>query len=132
MNIKKGDFVRTKEGAFGKIIEIIEKGKGVRYGGERLTDKIIVIDTQRVKNIRIIEDDIKCIGDNPLKLLESGDFLNFQKILYIEQKDIYGAVALIFFDHGDFWEKVELDTLKEVCVVPKEIFERNQINLKKL
>lgn len=130
MYIQKGKFVRTKEGDFGRITEIIKEGTGVRCLGEDLKDKIIIIETPYIKNLRISEDQVKMTSKSPIKLLEKGDFINNRQIRYIEQNEAYGNIALIYFNDSEFFETVDISTSKKVNVVFKEKYEKNIINFK--
>lgn len=65
-------------------------------------------------------------------LLKAGDFLNSRKIKYIEYKEIYGDVALIFFEDSDDFERIDLANLREAFILTQERYEINKIDLKKL
>lgn len=131
MNIKEGNFVRTKQGQFGLIKKIILKGQGVRYAGETLNDEIIIINTTKIKNLRITEADVEVTGNNPIKLLQPGDFINAKKIHeIIEGVDqiliLFIDSTYIYLSKENFGEKI-IDT-----VITKENYMRILIDWERL
>ena len=53
MEIKVGEYVRTKNGLIGKVNKIELKGSGVRFGGEFLTDEIIQFNDGKIYERRV-------------------------------------------------------------------------------
>ena len=81
--IEVGEYVRTKKGLIGKVNKIELAGKGVRYGGEFITDTIIQFNDGKVYERRVREKDIVKHSKNIIDLIEVGDYVNDYKILNI-------------------------------------------------
>ncbi len=73
--IEVGEYVRTKNGLIGTLIEISEAGSGVRYAGEFITDKIFSIYTKPHTEVRLKDRDIAKHSKNIKKLIDVGDIV---------------------------------------------------------
>lgn len=76
MEIKVGEYVRTKNGLIGKVNKIELAGSGVRFGGEYLSDTIIQFNDGKVYERRVKEKDIIKHSFNLIDLIEVGDYVN--------------------------------------------------------
>ena len=70
MEIKVGDYVRTKNGIIGTLIEISKAGNGTRYAGEYITDTIISIYTKQHTEVRVKDKEVKSHSNNIIELIE--------------------------------------------------------------
>ena len=80
MEIRVGEYVRTKNGLIGKVNKIELKGSGTRFGGEYLTDTIIQFNDGKVYERRIKDNYIVNHSKNIIDLIELGDFVNGIKV----------------------------------------------------
>lgn len=76
MEIKVGEYVRTKNGLIGKVNKIELAGSGVRFGGEYLSDTIIQFNDGKVYERRVKEKGIIKHSFNLIDLIEVGDYVN--------------------------------------------------------
>lgn len=76
MEIKVGEYVRTKNGLIGKVNKIELAGSGVRFGGEYLSETIIQFNDGKVYERRVKEKDIIKHSFNLIDLIEVGDYVN--------------------------------------------------------
>ena len=97
MEIKVGEYVRTKNGLIGKVNKIELAGSGVRFGGEYLSDTIIQFNDGKVYERRVKEKDIIKHSKNIIDLIEPGDIVNnhYVKAVYLD-----GAVKYIKLDNA--------------------------------
>lgn len=70
MEIKVGEYVRTKNGLIGKVNKIEIAGSGVRFGGEFLTDTIIQFNDGKVYERRVKDKNIVKHSKNIIDLIE--------------------------------------------------------------
>lgn len=80
IEIRVGEYVRTKNGLIGKVNKIELKGSGTRFGGEYLTDTIIQLNDGKVYERRIKDNYIVNHSKNIIDLIELGDFVNGIKV----------------------------------------------------
>ena len=97
MEIKVGEYVRTKNGLIGKVNKIELKGSGVRFGGEFLTDEIIQFNDGKIYERRVKDKDITKYSKNIIDLIEVGDIVFIQDVLnndfvYIYDDEMLKAV----------------------------------------
>lgn len=78
MEIKVGEYVRTKNGIIGTLIEISKAGNGTRYAGEYITDTIISIYTKPHTEVRVKDKEVKSHSKNIIDLIEVGDILKLK------------------------------------------------------
>ena len=78
--IQVGEYVRTKNGIIGTLIEISKAGNGARYAGEYITDTIISIYTNPHKEVRVKDKEVKSHSENIIDLIEEGDYVNGGKV----------------------------------------------------
>lgn len=83
MDIKVGEYVRTKNGLIGKVNKIELVGSGVRFGGEFLTDTIIQFNDGKIYERRVKDKDIVKHSSNIIDLIEAEDIVNGYRILEI-------------------------------------------------
>ena len=76
MEIKVGEYVRTKNGLIGKVNKIELAGSGVRFGGEYLSETIIQFNDGKVYERRVKEKDVIKHRFNLIDLIEVGDYVN--------------------------------------------------------
>ena len=76
--IEAGEYVKTKKGLIGKVNKIELAGKGVRYGGEFITDTIIQFNDGKVYERRVREKDIVKHSKNILDLIEEKDIIEYK------------------------------------------------------
>ena len=79
MEIKVGEYVRTKNGLIGKVNKIELAGSGVRFGGEYLSETIIQFNDGKVYERRVKEKDITKHSFNLIDLLEVRRLCKFRK-----------------------------------------------------
>ena len=89
MEIKVGEYVRTKNGLIGKVNKIELAGSGVRFGGEYLSDTIIQFNDGKVYERRVKEKDIIKHSFNLIDLIEVGDIVFIQDVLNNDYVYIY-------------------------------------------
>lgn len=89
MEIKVGEYVRTKNGLIGKVNKIELKGSGVRFGGEFLTDEIIQFNDGKIYERRVKDKDITKYSKNIIDLIEVGDFINGNRVYKITSACVY-------------------------------------------
>lgn len=77
MEIKVGEYIRTK---YGIITKIVNTDEYCRYFGERLEDTIYIVDNEKLK-YRLNAEDIKKHSFNIVDLIEEGDYVNGKKVL---------------------------------------------------
>lgn len=70
MEIKVGEYVRTKNGLIGKANKIELAGNGTRYGGEFLTDTIIQFNDGKVYERRVKDKNIVKHSKDIIDLIE--------------------------------------------------------------
>ena len=70
MEIKVGEYVRTKNGLIGKVNKIELAGSGVRFGGEYLSDTIIQFNDGKIYERRVKDRNITKHSFNLINLLE--------------------------------------------------------------
>ncbi len=99
MEIKVGEYVRTKNGLIGKVNKIELKGSGVRFGGEFLTDEIIQFNDGKVYERRVETQQIFKHSFNLIDLIEVGDYVNLERILDITGDYIRTTETI----HNKFW-----------------------------
>lgn len=92
MEIKVGEYVRTKNGLIGKVNKIELKGSGTRFAGEYLTDTIIQFNDGKVYERRVKDNYIVKHSKNIIDLIELGD------IVFIE--DFFGYNFIHVFDES--------------------------------
>ena len=97
MDIKVGEYMRTKNGLIGKVNKIELKGSGVRFGGEFLTDEIIQFNDGKIYERRVKDKDITKYSKNIIDLIEVGDIVFIQDVLnndfvYIYDDEMLKAV----------------------------------------
>lgn len=119
MEIKIGEYVRTKKGLIGKVNKIELAGNGVRYGGEFLTDTIIQFNDGRVYERRVRDKEILKHSFNIIDLIEVGD------IVFIE--DFFGYNFIHVFDESmlEALKKDVKDGIKIKTILTHEQYERN-------
>ena len=86
MEIKVGEYVRTKNGLIGKVNKIELAGSGVRFGGEYLSETIIQLNDGKVYERRVKEKDIIKHSFNLIDLIEVGDYVNGRLVLAVDYK----------------------------------------------
>lgn len=89
MEIKVGEYVRTKNGLIGKVNKIELAGSGVRFGGEYLSETIIQFNDGKVYERRVEEKDIIKHSFNLIDLIEVGDYVNGYRVHKITSACIY-------------------------------------------
>ena len=99
MEIKVGEYVRTKNGLIGKVNKIELKGSGVRFGGEFLTDEIIQFNDGKIYERRVKTQQIFKHSFNLIDLIEVGDYVNLERILDITGDYIRTTETI----HNKFW-----------------------------
>ena len=97
MDIKVGEYMRTKNGLIGKVNKIELKGSGVRFGGEFLTDEIIQFNDGKIYERRVKDKNITKYSKNIIDLIEVGDIVFIQDVLnndfvYIYDDEMLKAV----------------------------------------
>ena len=124
MEIRVGEYVRTKNGLIGKVNKIELKGSGTRFGGEYLTDTIIQFNDGKVYERRIKDNYIVNHSKNIIDLIELGDFVNGIKVNDIS--NIQGLNKTIqkclLVNIGDGYDIIN-EEIK--TVLTKEQYERN-------
>lgn len=80
MEIKIGEYVRTKNGIIDEIVNIEYAGSGIRYCGERLENTIIILKGDILSEFRINRNDIVKHSKNIVDLIEVGDYVNGYRI----------------------------------------------------
>ena len=70
MEIKVGEYVRTKNGLIGKVNKIELAGSGVRFGGEYLSDTIIQFNDGKIYERRVKDRNITKHSFNLIDLIE--------------------------------------------------------------
>lgn len=97
MEIKVGEYVRTKNGLIGKVNKIELAGSGVRFAGEYLSDTIIQFNDGKVYERRVKDRNIAKHSINLTDLIEIGDIvytydvLNYD-VIYIYDDEMLKAV----------------------------------------
>ena len=76
MKIEVGEYVRTKNGLFGKVNKIELAGSGVRFGGEYLSDTIIQFNDGKIYERRVKDKNIAKHSKKIIDLMEVGDIVN--------------------------------------------------------
>ena len=97
MEIKVGEYVRTKNGLIGKVNKIELAGSGVRFAGEYLSDTIIQFNDGKVYERRVKDRNIAKHSINLTDLIEIGDIVFIQDVLnndfvYIYDDEMLKAV----------------------------------------
>ncbi len=128
--MKIGEYVRTKYG-IAKIIDILESNfinlkTGVHYIDlEYKLDKYIIPNYEENINLCSKEDIIKC-EEEPIDLIEIGDYVNGKEITFIRPADICGDEKLdyqhIYYRGIDYRELEEIYRDKIKSIVTKEQF----------
>lgn len=101
--IEVGEYVRTKNGLIGTLIEISEAGSGVRYAGEFITDKIFSIYTKPHTEVRLKDRDIAKHSKNIKKLIDVGDIVEVllkEKLQKSLKEGVDEAMNLVFKKYG--------------------------------
>lgn len=75
MEIKVGEYVRTKNGLIGKVNKIEPKGSETRFAGEYLTDTIIQFNDGKVYERRVKDNYIVNHSKDIIDLIELGDII---------------------------------------------------------
>lgn len=78
-DIKVGELVRTNNGFIGKVNKIEVAGRGVRFGGEYLSDTIIQFNDGKVYERRVKEKAITKHSFNLIDLIEVRRLCKFRK-----------------------------------------------------
>lgn len=96
-DIKVGELVRTNNGFIGKVNKIEVAGRGVRFGGEYLSDTIIQFNDGKIYERRVKGKDITKHSFNLIDLIEVRDIVFIQDVLnndfvYIYDDEILKAV----------------------------------------
>ena len=120
--IEVGEYVRTKSGIIGTLIEILQAGSGIRYAGEFITDTIISIYTRPHTEVRIKENDLARHSKNIIDLIEEGDYVNGH--LVIDKKDDEERIEIAIESDHIIYYWIEEKNIKSI--VTKEQFERVQ------
>ena len=125
MNIKEGEYVRTKNGLLGKVNLIELEGSGVRFGGEFLTDTIIQFNDGRIYERRVRDKDIVKHSKNIIDLIEVEDIVNGYRILNIvdldnSNKKVFTICKSDLKDICKVWGEEDIET-----ILTKEQMETN-------
>lgn len=116
--MKIGDYIRTKRGLIGKIININTfREPCMKYG----------IEASYLDDIWFIGDDnIKLVKEKPIDLIEKQDIIKYNPIQnhYVKKQILYKAIKderdLLFLQH-----QVKNDKLKILEILTHEQFEEN-------
>lgn len=124
MEIKVGEYVRTKNGLIGKVNKIELAGSGVRFAGEYLSDTIIQFNDGKVYERRVKDRNIAKHSINLTDLIEIGDIVFIQDVLnndfvYIYDDEMLKAVK------QDVEEGLEITQ-----ILTHELFEANAYKVK--
>lgn len=116
MDIKVGEYVRTKNGLLGKVNLIELEGSGVRFGGEFLTDTIIQFNDGRIYERRVRDKDIVKHSKNIIDLIEVEDIVNGYRILTIvdldnSNKKVFTICKSDFKDICRVWSEEDIETI---------------------
>ena len=126
--IKVEEYVRTDNGRIGQVFDITERGRGVRYAGEFITDTIISISTDKVGEIRLKEKDIVYHSFNIKKLLKKGDIVNGFTVEEFDDEEGNDYLGIPIYDDAELncIEEVRpIDTIQIKTILTKEQYERN-------
>lgn len=99
MEIRVGEYVRTKNGLIGKVNKIEIAGSGVRFGGEFLTDTIIQFNDGKVYERRCKRNQIIKYSKNLIDLIEVGDLLEIElseEFVEKEDKNVFTRLGDVF------------------------------------
>ena len=116
--IKVREFVRTKNGLIGKVNKIELAGRGVRFGGEYLSDTIIQFNDGKIYERRVEDKNITKHSKNIIDLIELGDYVNGKEV-YSED----GKLAIELAEHMPPYELLEDMEIKSILT--HEQYEQN-------
>ena len=120
--IEVGEYVRTNNGIIGILIKISEAGKGIRYGGEFITDTIISIYTKPHTEVRLKERDIVKHSKNKIGIVEVDDFVNGYIVT-----EVYEKMVFCLDGEVEYWaDEIENIVTKEQFESMKYNFEEEQ------
>ena len=87
MEVKVGEYVRTKDGRIGKLDEIYHAGRGTRYYGEDLYKNYYSIKYSDNNEFgRYSDEDIVNHSKSIISLIETGDYVNGKEVIMDLQK----------------------------------------------
>ena len=120
--IEVGEYVRTNNGIIGTLIKISEAGKGIRYGGEFITDTIISIYTKPHTEVRLKERDIVKHSKNKIGIVEVDDFVNGYIVT-----EVYEKMVFCLDGEVEYWaDEIENIVTKEQFESIKYTFEEEE------
>ncbi len=119
MKIEVGEYVRTKNGLFGKVNKIELAGSGVRFGGEYLSDTIIQFNDGKIYERRVKDKNIAKHSKKIIDLMEVGDIVHIKDVLHQDIVHIWSE---------DYLKALKEDLnngIKVVEILTHEQFEQN-------
>lgn len=120
-NIKKGEYVRMKNGNIGKVLYVHHfKDNTVIYGMRWGNDKDYSISPKAA---------IAKYSKNIIDLIEIGDFVNGMPINYIETNNEENE-KIVWFDAYDMADAISFREEDIKTVLTKELFEKNVFKIK--